>query len=211
MASGPTPQTHFEAWGQALIGIKNTEKTIEEQARGLLALIMISDIQRQWAAWYYYTSKYEQDIQLIGKYVPEILGEKPKHPAYFTTPKAMSVDQLCGDGAKPFRLAALAREKRDFGDDFFELLLFVQSASPGTVPMNQIGDRPTAHPIRLRFKQKDGASDVSDYPLGFGWLNYTGISEAFNFLWPYHSTTEKLKAMEDMLVQPGGPTIRLGI
>jgi hypothetical protein len=143
--------------------------------------------------------------------VPEILGEKPKHPSHFTTPKAMRVDQLCGDGAKPFRLAGLVRPNRDFGDEFFELLLFVQSADPGSVSMKQIGDRPTTHPIHLRFKQKDGASDVRDYPLSVGWLNYTGISEAFNFLWPYRSTTAKLKAMEDMLVQPGGPAIRLGI
>jgi hypothetical protein len=155
MASGPTPQTRFEAWGQALIGIKNTATPHqEEEARGLLALIMISDVQREWAAWYYYNSKYEEDIQLMGKYVPEILGEKPAHSSHFTTQRAMRVDQLCGDSSQPFsgqpmRLAGLTRVNRDVGDDFFELLLFVQSASPGSAPMNQIGDRPTTHPIHL--------------------------------------------------------------
>ena len=214
MASGPTPQTRFEAWGQAIIGVKNTGKSSVETARGLLALIMISDTQRKWAAWYYFNSKYEVDIQLLGNYVPEILGEKPKYPSHFMTNKAMRVDQLCGDSqpfsGRPFRLAALSRIKRDLGDDLVELLLFVQNASPGSGPMNQIGGRPTTQPIHLRFQQKDGASDVGDYPLGFGWLTYTGIYERFNFLWPYHSTTEKLRAMENMLLHRGGPEFRLG-
>ena len=77
--------------------------------------------------------------------------------------------------------------------------------------MDRIGERPTTHPIHLRFKKGDGASDVTDFPLSFGWLNYTGIYEAYNFLWPYHSKQEKLRAMEKMLVLPGGPKIRLGI
>jgi hypothetical protein len=177
---------------------------------------MISDVQREWAAWYYYNSKYEADIQLMGKYVPEILGEKPAHSSHFTTQRAMRVDQLCGDSSQPFsgqpmRLAGLTRVNRDVGDDFFELLLFVQSASPGSAPMNQIGDRPTTHPIHLRFKRTDGASDVGDYPLGFGWLSYTGIYERFNFLWPYRSTNEKLRAMENMLLHRGGAEFRLGV
>ena len=78
-------------------------------------------------------------------------------------------------------------------------------------PMDSIGERPTTHPIHLRFKKRDGASDVTDFPLSFGWLNYTGIYEAYNFLWPYHSKQEKLRAMEKMLVLPEGPKIRLGI
>jgi len=211
MASGPTPQTRFEAWGQALIGIKNTGRSQQDGAKGLLALIMISDVQHEWAAWYYFNSLYEVDIQLIGDYVPEILAEKPKHPSHFMTNRAMRVDQLCGDSQSPLRLAALTRDNRHFGDDFFELLLFVQSASPGSVSMKQIGDRPTTQPIHLRFKRRDGASDVGDYPLGFGFLNFTGIYERFNFLWPYHGTAEKLRAMENMLLHRGGPEFRLGI
>jgi hypothetical protein len=96
------------------------------------------------------------------------------------------------------------RAPRDLGHDIFELLLFVQTARPGSGPMDSIGDRPTTKPIHLRFKKRDGASDVTDFPLGFGWLNYTGSYEAYNFLWPYHSKQEKLRAMEKMLVLPGG-------
>ncbi len=43
MASGPTPQTHFEAWGQALIGITNPGNVIADIKKGLTALIMISN------------------------------------------------------------------------------------------------------------------------------------------------------------------------
>jgi hypothetical protein len=211
MASGPTPESRFEAWGQALIGITNPQNVLNK--KGLLALVMISDIKEQWAGWYYFTSENEIDIQIIGNYAPEILGEKPKFPSHFTTLKPMTIDQLCGDpqsfGGRPFRRAALARVNRDVGQDIVELLLFVQSAPPGKGPLRQIGDRPTTHPIHLRFQRKDGASDVGDYPLGFGWLTYTGIYESFNFMWPYHSMTQKLRAMENMLLHRGGPEFQI--
>jgi hypothetical protein len=139
------------------------------------------------------------------------LAENPKFPSHFTTPKTMTVEELCGKDRPNFRYAALAGPPRHIGNSNFELLLFIQSAPPGHGPMNRIGHRPTTHPIHLRFKGSDGASDISEYPLGFGWLNYTGISESYNFLWPYHSKHEKLRAMENMLVQRGGPQIRLGI
>ncbi len=210
--AGPTPQTRFEAWGQALIGITDSTAKSAQYRKGLLALIMITDTNREWAAWYYFNSKYELDMQLMGNYVSEVLAEKPKLPSHFTTPTAMTVEELCGkDQNSLLRLAALAGPPRDLGHDIFELLLFVQSARPGDAPMDSIGDRPTTHPIHLRFKKRDGASDITDYPLGFGWLTYTGIYEAYNFLWPYHSKQEKLRAMEKMLVLPGGPKIQLGI
>ena len=42
--------------------------------------------------------------------------------------------------------------------------------------MELVGDRPSR--IQFTFVSKrDGASDVTDYPLGFGWLDYTGIYE----------------------------------
>ena len=171
---------------------------------------MISDINREWAAWYYFASKFEIDIQVLGNYTPEILGEKLKFPSHFTTYKPMFVDDLCGKnelfGGRPFRYAALSRDKRVVEDDPIDLQLWVQSAAPGT-SMKEIGPRPTTHPIHLRFKRIGG--DVSDYPLGFGWLNYAGITEKFNFLWPYHSTREKLRALEDMLLQRGGPRIQI--
>jgi hypothetical protein len=210
--AGPTPQTHFEAWGQALIGITNSDTKARDPIRkGLLALVMIADTNQEWAAWYYFTSAYELDMQLMGNYVPEVLAEKPKLPSHFTTPKAMTIEELCGNDESHFRYAALAGPPRDLGHDIFELLLFVQTARPGSGPMDSIGDRPTTKPIHLRFKKRDGAGDVTDFPLSFGWLNYTGIYEAYNFLWPYHSKQEKLRAMEKMLVLPEGPKIRLGI
>ena len=200
MVGGPTPQTRFEAWAQALIGVTNKQsKVIAELKKGLLALIMISDIKEEWASWYYFTSDNEIDIQLLGNYTSEILAEKPKFPSHFTTHNPMRVGELCGRSepfkGKPFRRAALHHVKRDVGEDLVELLLFVQSALPGQGPRDRIGDRPTTHPIHLRFKRTAGASDVSDYPLGFGWLNATGIEESFNFLWPYHSRTQKLRAI----------------
>jgi len=210
--AGPTPQTHFEAWGQALIGITNSSAKVYQARKGLLALIMIADTNQEWAAWYYFTSKYELDMQLMGNYVPEVLAEKPKLPSHFTTLKAMTVEELCSnDEHYNYRYAALAGPPRDLGHDNFELTLFVQKARPGSGPMDSIGDQPTTKPIHLRFKKRDGASDVTDFPLGFGWLNYTGIYEAYNFLWPYHSKQEKLRAMEKMLVLPEGPKIQLGI
>ena len=92
--AGPTPQTHFEAWGQALIRITNSSAKVYQARKGLLALIMIADTNQEWAAWYYFTSKYELDIQLMGNYVPEVLAEKPKLPSHFTTLKAMTVGEL---------------------------------------------------------------------------------------------------------------------
>jgi hypothetical protein len=210
MAGGPTPQTRFEAWPQALIGVTNTaSKVTADLKRGLIALIMISDIREEWAAWYYFTSERELDIQLIGAYTSEILAEKPKFPSHFTTRSPMRVGELCGSSKFTFRRAALIRVKRDV-EETVELLLGVQSAPAGAEPMNEIKDYPTTHPIHLRFKRRDGASDVSDFPLGFGWLNAVGLEESFNFLWPYHSKTQKLRAMEDMLLRPGGPQIQLG-
>jgi hypothetical protein len=213
--SGPTPQTHFEAWGQALIGITNSNtKAIDEYKKGLLALIMIADTNREWAAWYYFTSKSELDIQLMQNYTSEVLAEKPKFPSHFTTPKAMVIDELCGNDSNlnaRWRRASLMGPPRDIGKDNFEFLLLVQSAPPAQGSQDRIGDRPTTKPIHLRFKRRDGASDVTEYPLGFGWLNYARIYESYNFLAPYHSKHEKLRAMEKMLVRPGGPEIRLGI
>jgi hypothetical protein len=174
--AGLTPQTHFEAWGQALIGITNSNTTvIDDYKKGLLALIMIADANREWAAWYYFTSKYEADIQFMMKYTSEVLAEKPKFPSHFTTPKTMAVDELCGNDVNlnsRWRRASLMGPPRDIGHDNFELLLFVQSASPAQGAQNVIGDRPTTKPIHLRFKQRDGASEVTEYPLGFGWLYY---------------------------------------
>jgi len=107
--AGPTPQTRFEAWGQALIGITDSTAKSAQYRKGLLALIMITDTNREWAAWYYFNSKYELDMQLMGNYVSEVLAEKPKLPSHFTTPTAMTVEELCGkDQNSLLRLAALA-------------------------------------------------------------------------------------------------------
>ncbi len=134
----------------------------DQVRKGLLALIMIADTNQEWAAWYYFTSEYELDMQLMGNYVPEVLAEKPKLPSHFTTPKAMTIEELCGNDESHFRYAALAGPPRDLGHDIFELLLFVQTAHPGSGPMDSIGERPTTNPIHLRFKKRDGASDVTD-------------------------------------------------
>lgn len=78
--------------------------------------------------------------------------------------------------------------------------------------MNEIGTRPTVHPIRLHFERKAGSTSApGDFPLGFGWLHYTGIYEAYNFLWPYHSKSEKLQALENMMLHRGQPEFRMGV
>jgi hypothetical protein len=122
----------------------------------------------------------------------------------------MRVGELCGTSNVTLRRAALHLVKHDEDEDVVELLLFVQSALPGTGPKDRIGERPTTHPIHLRFNRKDGASDVSDFPFGFGWIQPVGLEESFNFLWPYHSKTQKLRAIEKMLLLPDGPQVRLG-
>jgi hypothetical protein len=133
MAGGPTPQTRFEAWPQALIGLTNTSSVtvISELKRGLLALIMIADTKEDWAAWYYFGSDHEIDIQLMGNFTTEILAEKPKFPSHFTTHSPMRVGELCGTSNVTLRRAALHLMKRDEDEDVVELLLFVQSALPG--------------------------------------------------------------------------------
>jgi hypothetical protein len=208
MAGGPTPQTQFEAWPQALIGITNTKGNIAEYKKGLLALIMIADIKEEWAAWYYFTSDSAINIQVLTNYTSpsEILAEKPKFPSHFTTRSPMRVGELCGRSDRSVRRAALVHVKRD-EPSLVELLLAVQSAPLGAGPMNEIKDYPTTHPVHLRFKRRDGASDVTDYPLGFGTLAAVGLEENFNFLWPYHSMSQKLRAIEDMLLRPGGQVL----
>jgi hypothetical protein len=137
MAGGPTPQTRFEAWPQALIGITNTRPgyITSNLKKGLLALIMISDIKEEWAAWYYFTSDYTLDIQLLKNYSSEVLAEKPKLPSHFTTRSPMRVGELCGATtfASPyvFRRAALVRVKHDVEDNHIEFLLGVQSGTVG--------------------------------------------------------------------------------
>ena len=128
MASGPTPQTHFEAWGEALIGITNPGNVIADIKKGLTALIMISDSQREWSAWYFYQSKSEMEMQVIGKYYPEILGEVAKHPTHFATTAPIKIDELCGTSGegKPFRMAALMGTKHEVAENIIELMLYIQ-------------------------------------------------------------------------------------
>jgi hypothetical protein len=190
----------------------NPGNVIPDIKKGLTALIMIADSNREWAAWYYYQSKSEMDMQTIGNYYPEILGEVTKYPTHFATTAPTKIDELCGtDEAKPFRVAALVGTKHDVGQNIIELQLFVQKGVAGKGPMNEISTRPTVHPIRLHFERKAGTSNPRDYPIGFGWLHYTGIYEAYNFLWPYHSKSEKLQSLESMMLHRGSPEFRVGI
>ena len=75
-----------------------------------MALIMIADTNKEWAAWYYFTSEYELDMQLMGNYVPEVLAEKPKLPSHFTTPKPMTVEELCGNDEQTTSVMPLSRD-----------------------------------------------------------------------------------------------------
>jgi hypothetical protein len=205
MAGGPTAQTRFKAWPQALIGITNSAaKEGTDMKRGLLALFMISDTNDEWASWYYYNSEYVADIQILGQFASEILAVKSK-PSHFMTYEPMRVNELCGASIE-LKNAALHHRKMGDDQDHIEFLLFIRSA-PAGAPGNAIGPRPTTRPIHLRFRRKADMDDISAYPAEFGYVTPTGIEEKFNFLWPYRSSSEKLKAIEDMLLHG---SIRLG-
>jgi hypothetical protein len=71
MSSGLTTATHFEAWGQAVYGVKRTQRSWNPS--GLIVLFAISDTRQEWLGWYYFNTTYTTDIIALGS-THEVLG-----------------------------------------------------------------------------------------------------------------------------------------
>jgi len=62
MAGSPTPKSAFLVWGQALYRFRAPPGGGPDQHRLLFA---VSDAERQWLAWYYYSGNHALDYILI--------------------------------------------------------------------------------------------------------------------------------------------------
>jgi hypothetical protein len=177
MADGPTPETRFQAWGEAVYGLTR-DVPGQNPIHGLVVLFQISDANREWASWYYFNTDLVPDIELLGS-THEVLAEGHKSGSHFVAKKPMRVDELCGTGGAgsvPFRHAA-----------------------PGMTSQISVDDLPTTRPLHLNIKRIGDASALDDLKIVFGWVTSTQIYEKFNFMWPYHNSHEKLKSFEQTL------------
>jgi hypothetical protein len=95
MASGLTPQTQFEAWGQAVYQVKATSKTSQGPSTGLIVLFAISDPKREWLGWYSFNTDSTPDIVLLGS-THDVLGEGSARSSHFKRQQPIQVDELCG-------------------------------------------------------------------------------------------------------------------
>jgi hypothetical protein len=199
MADGPTPETRFQAWGEAVYGLTR-DVPGQNPIHGLVVLFQISDANREWASWYYFNTDLVPDIELLGS-THEVLAEGHKSGSHFVAKKPMRVDELCGTagaGSVPLRRAVIQKGHQHFGNDVSELSLFIQAA-PGMTSQISVDDLPTTRPLHLNIKRIGDASALDDLKIVFGWVTATGIYEKFNFMWPYHNSHEKLKSFEQTL------------
>ena len=110
MADGPTPETRFQAWGEAVYGLTR-DVPGQNPIHGLVVLFQISDANREWASWYYFNTDLVVDIELLGS-THEVLAEGHKSGSHFVAKKPMRVDELCGTGGAgsvPFRRAVIQK------------------------------------------------------------------------------------------------------
>ena len=199
MADGRTPGTRFQAWGEAVYALTR-DVSGQNPIHGLVVLFQISDIHREWASWYYFNDDHVPDMTLLGS-THEVLGEGSKFGSHFVTKKPTRVDELCGTSpgnGRAIRRAAIHKGHPHFGKDVIELLLAIRDA-PGTTSDISMNDLPTTRPIHLYIKRRGDTSALDDLKVVFGSVISTGILETFNFIPPYHSSHEKLRAFEQML------------
>ena len=208
MADGPTPGTRFRAWGEGVYALTR-DVPGQNPIHGLIVLFQISDINREWASWYYFNDDHVPDMALIGS-THEVLGEGSKIGSHFVTKKPMGVDELCGTQSgesHPIRRAVIHKGHPHLGKDVIELSLLIRDA-PGQTSDISMSDLPTTRPIHLYIKRRGDTSALDDLKVAFGAVISTGLSESFNFMFPYHNSHEKLKSFEQMLTSGSSLVIR---
>ena len=187
MASGPTPQTHFEAWGQAVYKVTTTSKGYEaqEHPNGLFVLFAISDAKRQWLGWYSFNTDYTQDIVQAGSPTHEVIGEKSAFSSHFTMRQPIRVDELCGP---ELRRAVIAPGHHDLGSDIIDLSIAI-SRSPGLSKVIE-----GSHPIHLYIKRKQDLR----IQMQFGYVQFI-MSERFKYPTPHLNVSKRLRTFEHNL------------
>jgi hypothetical protein len=90
---GPEPETHFEAWGQAIYQMIPPQGSVQPSTT--IVLFAISEVSRRWLGWYTYESDRAIDAALL-HYAHELLGERSKFPSHFVARKPITVEELAG-------------------------------------------------------------------------------------------------------------------
>jgi hypothetical protein len=198
MASGPTPQTKFEAWGQAVYQVKATNK-VQGPSTGLIVLFAVSDINREWLGWYSFNTDAEPDIVLLGS-THEVLGEGSAQSSHFKKQKPLQVDELCGPtmvsrGASPggtafLRRAAIGPGHQDLDPDVIDLILAIH---PSQELAKQID---ATHPIHLYIKRKQRSAEIK---VQFGWVSFL-MAEPFKYPVPHLNVKKRLRIFEHNLL-----------
>jgi hypothetical protein len=188
MADGPTSETRFQAWGEAVYALKRDTNP----KSGLVVLFQITDAHRDWASWYYFNTDAALDMEIMGA-THDVLGESSRAGSHFVTKKPMRVDELCGTDSPAFRRAVVQKGHQTYGEDVISLSVFINHA-PG-----MHDSVPGSHPIHLYIKSKGDTSALDDLKPTFGWVNATGIYEKFNFNFPYDNKHAKLRSFEKTL------------
>jgi hypothetical protein len=188
--SDPTPETHFEAWGQAVYKAYRTK----DNSSGLCVLFAISETSRQWLAWYSYQDMNYIDL-VLARAPHEVLGEGTAFESHFSKDKPMRVDELCGSymysrgglNAATTRTAVLAPGHHHRGSNVINLSVAIQSDHNVTTQV------PADHPINLYIKRKQGEFVLDRFQFGsVGFL----MTEPFRYPTPHLNVTKRLRTFE---------------
>ncbi len=199
MASGPTPERQFEAWGQAVYQVKATSKTYDTPSTGLIVLFAISDIKREWLGWYSFSTDFTQNIVLLGS-THDVLGEGSARSSHFKRQEPIQVDELCGPSmvsrggssgpGSTLRRAALFPGHHQPDSDTIDLNISIHSSAALTKSID------ASHPVHLYIKRKqEGGPENSTR---FGWVTFV-MAELFKYPIPHLNVKKRLRVFEHNL------------
>jgi hypothetical protein len=210
MASGPTPQTRFEAWGEAVYRFAPDPKLYPKAtAVGTYVIFAISDIKRQWLGWYTFNTSSAVDAAIMG-YPSKTLGEKSAHPSHFMTEHPITVEELCGPilvsrGYKPSTSNLRQAFVRLTNHEQSEIAMTLKIHGPGSGPAYKTytADYVTTKPIHLYIKRNPEFDRIYQIDLNdeYGWLTYI-MAEPFSYPVKHINVTERQRYMRKMLSGP---------
>jgi hypothetical protein len=191
MASNPTPETRFEAWGESVYQVDAFgDPRVAPRPEGFTIVFAISDLKRQWLGWYVFQSGNSIDNILL-QAAHHLLGEKSVHSSHFSTDKAITVEELVGPilhsrGAKlPSALTAMSSATLvDRGD--------VLNAEVEIKGINRSKNNLLSH-IRLYLKRKGSRSLPAKFSMG--WTSFL-FSEPFAYPSAHLNVGARLRGIE---------------
>jgi len=190
---GPSAETHFEAWGEAMFAEQSKQgKVIMGTTSGIFVLFAVAETKRRWLGWYIFSTDYALDLAITGS-THELIGEKSKFPSHFITRKPMPVNGLCGTQGDA-RRSVIIPTHLGLGDDVIEFQIAITS-TPGPTDDIPVADLATTRPIHLyiRRKQTGGIDKIM-----FGWTNCVATE-------PFGKTSHldvrsRIRALADQLI-----------